>query len=134
MSHTTDSAIPTRIASINDTVVGHKLRVAGKILCYDPLSARALLLDKDIALLVDVSLCLDRWSSSWIRERLAPVMIIGHLEAVDTRLPLPELPDHALPPLVNQDIYLQALLVIATPTLDLTLWNQSIQEGEETLT
>jgi hypothetical protein len=49
------------------------------LLSYDTATALILLLGKDQAVLVDVSLCVDP-SSSWVRERLGVLMIIGHIE------------------------------------------------------
>ncbi|KAG5221033.1 hypothetical protein IMY05_C4479000800 [Salix suchowensis] len=64
-----------------------------RVLCYDPTSALLLLVDKETALLVDVSLCVDRWSGPWLRERLAIAMIIGHLETLEVRYNFPQFRD-----------------------------------------
>jgi hypothetical protein len=51
-----------------------------RMLSYDAPSGLVLLLDRELAVLVDVSLCVDPWSSAWARERLGVIMVIGHLE------------------------------------------------------
>jgi len=99
------------------------------MLSYDPSTGLALVLDRETGLLVDLSLCVDSSSNTWIGVRLATIMIIGHLETASSQLPIPMLPYYASPPIVDPHIYLQALLVVATPGLDLNLWNTSINEG-----
>jgi hypothetical protein len=46
---------------------------------YDGLTGLALLLDEEIGVLVDVSLCLDNWPE-WGNETKGAVMVIGYLE------------------------------------------------------
>ncbi|KAF8236511.1 hypothetical protein L208DRAFT_1159475, partial [Tricholoma matsutake] len=79
MSQQMDAAVPTRIQSLETNMAGRKLRLAGRLLSYDIATALILLLDKDQAVLVDVSLCVNP-SSSWVRERLGVLMIIGYIE------------------------------------------------------
>ncbi|KAL4266337.1 hypothetical protein AB1N83_004284 [Pleurotus pulmonarius] len=96
-----ESAVPTKLDLVGHHLNGHKLRVAGKVLCYDPTSALLLLVDKETALLIDVSLCVDRWSGPWLRERLATAMVMGHIEILEKQLPIPTLPAFAPAPSVD---------------------------------
>jgi hypothetical protein len=50
-----------------------------RLLSYDFDANLALLVDGDIGLIVDVSLCID-WLGKWCKERLVPVMAVGHVE------------------------------------------------------
>jgi hypothetical protein len=49
------------------------------MLSYDNLTSLALLQDQDVAVLVDVSLCVDG-SSGWVRDKKSVVMAVGYLE------------------------------------------------------
>ncbi|KIL68842.1 hypothetical protein M378DRAFT_70780 [Amanita muscaria Koide BX008] len=80
MPQQTERAIPTKIESLSKAGVGCKLRLAGRMLSYEPITGLALVLDGEEGILVDVTLCVDRYSNSWSRERLCLVMIIGYLE------------------------------------------------------
>ncbi|KAF4567504.1 hypothetical protein EYR40_006507 [Pleurotus pulmonarius] len=128
-----ESAVPTKLDLVGHHLNGHKLRVAGKVLCYDPTSALLLLVDKETALLIDVSLCVDRWSGPWLRERLATAMVMGHIEILEKQLPIPTLPAFAPAPSVDPQVVLRAVLVVHTPELDLALWNDSMDGGDDAL-
>ncbi|KAG1746116.1 hypothetical protein EDB19DRAFT_1690464 [Suillus lakei] len=81
---------------ITDDDVGRKLRVAGRMLTYDPSTALVLLSFSSHGLLVDVSLVIDpdavlstvKWGGThdpsvdynWMRERKAWVWVVGWLE------------------------------------------------------
>ncbi|KAG2351450.1 hypothetical protein BDR07DRAFT_1290886 [Suillus spraguei] len=82
---------------ITDDDVGRKLRVAGRMLTYDPSTALVLLSFFSHGLLVDVSLVIDpdavlstavKWGGTldpsveynWIHERKAWVWVVGWLE------------------------------------------------------
>ncbi len=59
------------------------------MLVYYEDTSTVILIDGDVGLLVDVSLCLDACSTGrWITERLSSIMVIGHVESADvnTRL------------------------------------------------
>src|SRR6266704_218714 len=98
MPQQTEHAIPTKIEALSSNAVGSKLRLAGRsvircklplrcslkdvcrMLSYEPLTGLALLLDGEHGIIVDVSLCADRYSTSWTRERLCLAMVIGYVE------------------------------------------------------
>ncbi|KJA28987.1 hypothetical protein HYPSUDRAFT_128259 [Hypholoma sublateritium FD-334 SS-4] len=88
MPQQTDAAARTRLQDIDDTMHGKKLRVAGRVLAYDAGAARIVLAGRTHgALLVDVALCLDARARVWAAERLAVVVVIGHLECCEVRGP-----------------------------------------------
>ena len=56
------------------------------MLAYDAGTARIVLAGRTQgALLVDVALCLDARAPRWAAERLAVVMVVGHLECCEVR-------------------------------------------------
>ncbi|EDR08807.1 uncharacterized protein LACBIDRAFT_296251 [Laccaria bicolor S238N-H82] len=81
-----DSATPTRLCSINESLLGQKLRIAGRVLSYDVLTGLFVLLDNDKAVMVDVSMALDDKSKLWATERLSTVIVLGHLERTEVKL------------------------------------------------
>ncbi|KAG7446229.1 uncharacterized protein BT62DRAFT_104840 [Guyanagaster necrorhizus] len=127
MSSCPDTAAPTRLAVVEERLVGQKVRLAGKLLSYDPVTGLGILLDHDAAVLVDVSLCVDHWSGAWVRERLGGIMVIGHLEKSDEELPIPTIPSFAPTPALDPHLFLRAILVIKAGDLDLEIWNLSIE-------
>ncbi|EGO00046.1 hypothetical protein SERLA73DRAFT_52538 [Serpula lacrymans var. lacrymans S7.3] len=83
MPQQTESAMRATIGSLQADDIGRKLRIAGRMLSYDPQTALVLLHDQEKALLVDVSLCIDpQTSGRWVRERKNIVYVIGYLEQV----------------------------------------------------
>ena len=94
----TDSATRTRLCKVNESLVGEKLRIAGKfvlspytiemcyrcmlfrVFFYDAVTGFIVLVDKADGLLVDMSEALDGQSGLWATERLSVIMVIGHLE------------------------------------------------------
>lgn len=117
------------------------------LLSYDIATALILLLDKDQAVLVDVSLCVNP-SSSWVRERLGVLMIIGYIETSSVsprceyyrlscihcwydskvQVPIPTIPAYAPAPVIDPQLLFRALRVIQASDLDLDLWNLAIEE------
>jgi len=124
-----DTAVPTRLLSVTEALVGNKLRLAGRMLSYDSLTSLVLLQDQDVAVLVDVSLCVDK-TSAWVREKKCVVMVVGHLEESPTPLPIPVLPAYAPAPVIDPHIVLRALVVTSGADLDMRLWNGAIEERE----
>ena len=60
--------------------------MAGRVLAYDAGTAHIVLAGRTQgALLVDVALCLDARAPRWAAERLAVVMVVGHLECCEVR-------------------------------------------------
>jgi hypothetical protein len=123
---------------------GRKIRVAGRMLSYEPSTALALLQDHDAALLVDISLCVDH-TSEWPRESGAIVVVVGDLEYMDVcacivffckqitklleqdTLPIPVLPLYASPPVhIDPRVVLRALFVVPKHGLDLHLWHEMV--------
>lgn len=119
---------------ITDDDVGRKLRVAGRMLTYDPSTALVLLSFSSHGLLVDVSLVIDpdavlstvKWGGTldpsvdynWMHERKAWVWVMGWLERSED-LPIPEPPPYTSPPDVDPSIVLKALNVIPARDLDI---------------
>ncbi|KAI0915697.1 hypothetical protein AcV5_003547 [Taiwanofungus camphoratus] len=131
MPQQVEAATPIRISSITPKLVSRKLRVAGRMLAYDPKSAILLLVDEDSAVFVNTSLCLDPVEShAWLRENNSVVSALGYLEELPSALPLPTLPLHARPTQVDPHLMLSAIVLKAVPDLDMVLWNGAIQERE----
>lgn len=169
MPQAIDAAKPTRLANITEELVDQKLRVMGRcaaslypnchsypqvhshsMLSYDPLTALALVYDEDAALLIDVSLCVDPYTSGrWIRERKGFVMVLGYLErspvclaftppslailkgsfVPQTQLAIPDLPAYAPAPNIDPTLLLRALIVRpALRDVDMALWNEAADE------
>ncbi|KAG2153695.1 uncharacterized protein EDB93DRAFT_1134175 [Suillus bovinus] len=119
---------------ITDDDVGRKLRVAGRMLTYDPSTALVLLSFSSHGLLVDVSLVIDpdavfstvKWGGTldsnvdcnWMHERKAWVWVMGWLERSEQDLPIPEPPPYTSPPDVDPSIVLKALNVTSARDLD----------------
>ncbi|KIM92027.1 hypothetical protein PILCRDRAFT_810024 [Piloderma croceum F 1598] len=134
MPQQTEPATPTRLSAIGKDHTGCKLRVTGRMLSYDSMTALVLLQDEDTALLIDVSLCVDPKSSGrWIRERKDIVTAIGYLERSPTQLTIPDLPPYSAAPDIDPALVLRALLVQPVfPDVDMKLWNDVAQEHEDT--
>lgn len=121
-----DSATPTRLCSINESLLGQKLRIAGRVLSYDVLTGLFVLLDNDKAVMVDVSMALDDKSKLWATERLSTVIVLGHLERTED-LTVLQLPRRIQ---INGHLVIRALLVVPCMDLNLALWNAVVAEGE----
>ncbi|KAI6011585.1 hypothetical protein EDC04DRAFT_2764687, partial [Pisolithus marmoratus] len=101
MPQQVEHATVVMLDSIREHDVGRKLRVAGRMLTYDPESALVLLHDASSALLVDASLCIDleamhsifnspsersknpNVDHSWVLQRKSYVWVVGYLERAD---------------------------------------------------
>ncbi|KAF8723910.1 hypothetical protein AX14_009016 [Amanita brunnescens Koide BX004] len=127
MPQQTAHATPTRIASLGQSMVGSKVRVAGRILSYEPTTGLALLLDGEQGIIIDVSLCIDHNSSSWTRERLSLAMVVGYVET-SMEVAIPTIPAHAPAPRVDAGVVVRAVLVTACADLDLDVWKAGIEE------
>ncbi|GLB37544.1 hypothetical protein LshimejAT787_0405950 [Lyophyllum shimeji] len=120
----------TSIRSINDSLIGQKLRLMGRQLSYDSTTGLILLFDANKGVLVDVSLCVNYLSGSWLREHLSTIGVIGYLEASSEKLPIPTLPTHTAAPALDPTLVIRALLVEHAPDIDMDLWNMAIEERE----
>ncbi|KAG6918708.1 hypothetical protein DXG01_012193 [Tephrocybe rancida] len=126
-----DPAKVVRIRSVNELLLGKKLRLAGRLLSYDSTTGLILLLEGDQALLVDVSLCVDYWAGHWVRDRFGMIRVIGYLEAAPEELPIPTLPTYAPAPAIDPTLVIRALVVEQPETdFDISLWNAAIEENE----
>ncbi|KAF9474551.1 hypothetical protein BDN70DRAFT_815524 [Pholiota conissans] len=128
-----DSATRKSLNTIDDSLEGRKLRVAGRVLAYDAPTGLVVLIDKGHGLLVDVELSLGDGAESavWVTERLSTIMVIGHLERTPAPLPMPAaMPANAGRVKLNRKLVLRAILVVPTPDLDLALWNSVLQDEE----
>ncbi|KAF8070568.1 hypothetical protein FPV67DRAFT_1028195 [Lyophyllum atratum] len=130
MSQQTDPAIVIRLRSVNESQIGQKLRLVGRLLSYDSNTGFILLLEGDRAILVDVSLCVDHWSGSWVRDHLGTIRVIGHLESSPEELPIPTLPTYAAAHALDPKLVIRAVLVERAPDIDMDLWNMAIEERE----
>ena len=104
-----------------------------RIFAYNGVSGIALLVDGECGLLVDVRNVLDGHSTRWTTERLSKVEAIGYLEVKQVRMRhaiwthITSL-QHVFPvptrwSMVDPKLFLVAVLVVAAPGLNLTLWN-----------
>lgn len=126
------------------------LIVACSLLSYDATTGLILIVDEKEAVIVDVSLCVNPWSSAWARDDWVTVMAIGYLESslvgfcvvsilkshntlIQVQLPIPTIPGYAPAPDVNPRLILRAILVTELPEFDQNLWNSSLEEREELL-
>ncbi|KIK09148.1 hypothetical protein K443DRAFT_671644 [Laccaria amethystina LaAM-08-1] len=122
-----DSATPTRVCGINESLLGQKLRIAGRVLSYDVLTGLFVLLDNDKAVMVDVSMAIDDKSKLWATERLSTVIVLGHLEGTEQDHTVPQLPRRIQ---IHRHLVIRALLVVPCMDLNLALWNAVVAEGE----
>ncbi|KAK7466458.1 hypothetical protein VKT23_005179 [Stygiomarasmius scandens] len=125
MPQQTDFGTPTRIDAIQDALVGQKLRLAGRMMCYSEESGLILLVYKHKAVLVDVSLAIGPFSH-WVNDRFITVTVVGHLEKSPTPLIIPTMPNHAPAPNVDTCLVLNAVLATPVVDLNLDLWNSTI--------
>ncbi|OCH86516.1 hypothetical protein OBBRIDRAFT_797106 [Obba rivulosa] len=133
-----ESATPISIRAIKREHASRKLRVAGRVLCYDADSATLTLADGDVALFVDVSLCVSTQKPmGWLWETNNLAVALGYLERVLKPLPLPTLPVNAPNTVVDPRLILRALVLNHSPDLNLALWNvaaeklRQAQNGQE---
>jgi len=124
-----ESASPIAIGAIDRKHASHKLRVAGRVLCYDADTATLTLADGNIALFVDVSLCVSATRPmGWLWETNSIAVALGHLERVLRPLPLPTLPMNAPNVVVDPRLILRAIVLNHSPDLDLDLWNTAAEQ------
>lgn len=116
-------------------------------MCYDSTTGFILLCDKDDALLVDVTLCLDRSASIWVQDNFCSIQVIGHLEKcsasisttsdmlvislifgdyrLQKELVAPALPPHLIKlPKMDTRFVLRAIRVIPTFDVEQSTWNK----------
>ncbi|KAH7924632.1 hypothetical protein BV22DRAFT_496570 [Leucogyrophana mollusca] len=144
MAPQVDPATFITLAILNEDDIGQKLRVAGRMLTYDPETAVVLLYDAPHALLVDASLCFDtdallssdigraesdgdqgtrkrskdrNINPRWARDRKSYVWVVGYLERADPQIPIPILPAYLPPPDIDASLIMRALSV--TPASNL---------------
>ncbi|KAI5889377.1 uncharacterized protein SCHCODRAFT_02549345 [Schizophyllum commune H4-8] len=124
-----EPATTATITSVANHVIGQKLRVAGRLLAYDPPTCLGIVDNKDAALLVDLTLCAD----TWILEALQGcVMVTGYLERYNKAVPTQLLSPRNAAVQLHQEIVLKALIARATPDLDINLWDHAVRETHET--
>ena len=114
-----------------------------RLLSYESDTGLILLLEGDAAVLVDVTLCVDRW----IREHLSVIMVVGYVEAcsvsdetdamrcidhhlLQEQLPIPTMPRYARAPAVDASLVIRAGLVVPVPDLDTDEWHQAVDDRE----
>ncbi|KAG9009370.1 hypothetical protein FRB94_012187 [Tulasnella sp. JGI-2019a] len=127
MPQQTDSAKPVNIRYITDVLVGSKLRIAGRLLCYDHATSFMLLSHHPSSVLVDLSLCMNSAHNlSYLLEEQSQVMVIGLLDKSSEPLRPPILPPYSDAPKVDLTLVLRAIMVKEVPDLDLNIWNEGI--------
>jgi len=128
-----ESALLLQIRSLDNALIGKKLRIAGRIVSFDSDTLVLLLRDDaNNACLVDASQCIDLSKSLlWLRETSSPVIVLGYLDGNKDDFPIPTLPAFAQAPQIDSSLYLQALLLMPSPDLDLNLWEEVIRLREE---
>lgn len=137
MPQQVEHATVMTLDSITEHDVGRKLRVAGRMLTYDPESALVLLHDASSALLVDATLCLDleamhsvfsppsersknpNVDHNWALQRKSHVWVVGYLERAEDELPIPMLPAYLPAPDINPSIFIHALIISPAKDLDI---------------
>ncbi|KAI6151199.1 hypothetical protein BKA82DRAFT_4353057 [Pisolithus tinctorius] len=124
MPQQVEHATVMTLDSITEHDVGRKLRVAGRMLTYDPESALVLLHDASSALLVDATLCLDLEAMHSITtgpyNAKATVWVVGYLERAEDELPIPMLPAYLTLLLISIPRSLFSALIIS-PAKDLDI-------------
>ncbi|EKM81082.1 hypothetical protein AGABI1DRAFT_36725 [Agaricus bisporus var. burnettii JB137-S8] len=75
-----EHGVPTVLGKVDESMVGKKVRLVGRMLWYDPRSGLIALVDGDRAVLVDVSLCVSSNSSAWVQEYLCQLVVVGYVE------------------------------------------------------
>lgn len=112
-----------------------------RLLSYESDTGLILLLEGDAAMLVDVSLCVDRW----VREHLSVIMVVGHVEAcsvsdetdaircidndvLQEQMPIPTMPRYARAPAIDVSLVIRAALVVSVPDLDMDEWHQAVDD------
>ncbi|KAJ8077316.1 hypothetical protein PM082_001746 [Marasmius tenuissimus] len=137
MPQQTDEGVPVRIASVSkhgETLVGRKLRLAGRNMCYDENTGYLVLFDNGIGVLVDISLPLEREGVFlWVKESYSPLEAIGYLEKCNEDLPVPTMPPHATAPEIDTHLILRAILIVPSSDLSLDIWNSVVEEMEAEL-
>ncbi|KAL4074198.1 hypothetical protein V8B97DRAFT_725237 [Scleroderma yunnanense] len=145
MPQQVDSAKVMMLDCITEDDIGRKLRVAGRMLTYDPESALVLLHDARSALLVDVTLCIDTEAllslsdapknrdidHRWALERKGYVWVIGHLERVEDQMPIPILPAYLAPPDIDPSLVMRAVIVAPAKDLNTTQLRAALAEMAE---
>ncbi|ESK97048.1 hypothetical protein Moror_6405 [Moniliophthora roreri MCA 2997] len=134
MPQQTDEGVPVRIATLgthHESLVGRKLRIAGRNMSYDVDTGFLILLDDSVGVLVDISLALERERTfPWMKERFSPVEVLGYLEHSDEELVVPAIPPHASAPEVDTHLVLRAIVVVPSSDLSLEVWNNVVTEME----
>ena len=110
-----------------------------------------LLVHDEVAVLVDLSLCLDPFKTTpWLSESKSILTVIGTLEELEVSRRMvsldgltdiclkspyqpPVLPLHARPVEVDLQLVLRAISVRECPSLDLELWNRAVSLREQQL-
>ncbi|EPT02644.1 hypothetical protein FOMPIDRAFT_1117929 [Fomitopsis schrenkii] len=130
----TEPAALCQIHSISPEHVSRKLRTAGRLLMYEQETSMMLLAHGEIAVLVDLSLCLEPFKATpWLKESHSILTVIGTLEELDSPYRPPVLPLHARPVEVDLQLVLRAISVRECPQLDLELWNRAISLRDQQL-
>ena len=118
---------------------------------YERDSSMMLLAHEEVAVIVDLTLCLDPSKAApWLNESNSILTVIGTLEELevcchevsssalaDTRLKSPYqppvLPLHTRPVEVDLQLVLRAISIRECPSLDLELWSRAISLREQQL-
>ncbi|KAF8521277.1 hypothetical protein BU17DRAFT_88223 [Hysterangium stoloniferum] len=123
-----DYGLVCALEDVNPSLTGKKLRVAGKILSYDPSTYLLLIADLSSGLLIDLRLCLDpAQMMPFLHEMKGTLMVLGSLEHVELPLQIPALPKFVDVPAVDSRIVIRAILVNEVNDLNLEQWRKGVQ-------
>jgi len=127
-----DFAITCSLAAIQPSLIGKNIRVAGKILSYDPITHLLLLAHHPYGILVDMNLCLDPSQSlHYLRENKGTLMILGPLEHTETPLEVPLLSRFVEAPSLDDHLVLRAIVARSMNDLSLDRWCTGIEATKQ---
>ncbi|GJJ06218.1 hypothetical protein Clacol_000408 [Clathrus columnatus] len=127
-----DFALVCSLEDIQQKLVNKKIRIAGKILGYDPSTYLLILVDPPQAVLVDMTLCLDPSQSlHFLKELRGNLMVMGTLEYSKTPLDIPMLSKYADAPSLDEHLVLRAILCKSVNDMNMAQWRKGVQALRE---
>lgn len=127
MPEQTDTAIPTRLSSLDIQSVNSKVRVVGRVIHTFATRSLIVISEGPYILPVEVSLCTNPFRTApWLREKNSLVSVIGYVESVKDELVVARaITEFGLD--VSLTIFLKAILVAETNELNVPTWNRAIE-------
>lgn len=131
-SHSGDFAFVCSLRDVDSSFVNQKIRVAGKILGYDPSTYVLILVDPPHAVLVDMSLCLDPSQPlPFLRELRGNLMVMGTLDYSETPLDIPMISKFADAPSLDDNLVIRAILCKSINDMNMTEWRNGVEALRE---